>query len=219
MNITPPRDGTDAMAFHLSLDEEGTLTGMLTTAHKGYNAIPERRGANPDNGGSLWQKRLSKRYPEAQVLSAKSGNLRELEAMYFDTLEIRIPNAAQVSGDHIYLPPVLYSEFDENIFKLKERLYPVDIPYPFVEQVAFNLTLPDGYEIESMPLMVNKGIPSGGANYFFGATPKSDGKVQLSASLNISKQKFQPADYADLKALFDLMIQKKEELVVIRKKD
>jgi hypothetical protein len=219
MNVTPPRDGTDALTFHLRLDEEGTLTGTLTTAHKGYNAIPERRGAGTDNGGSLWQKRLSERYPDAQVLSAKSGNLRELDAMYYDTLEIRLPNAAQVSGDHLYLPPVIYSEFNENIFKMKERLYPVDIPYPFVEQVALNLTLPAGYEIESMPQMANKGLSSGGANYFFASTPKADGIVQLSASLNISKQKFLPTEYAELKALFDLMIQKKEELVVIRKKD
>ena len=38
-------------------------------------------------------------------------------------------------------------------------------------------------------------------------------------AMNISRQKFMPTEYAELKALFDLMIQKKEELVVIRKKD
>jgi Domain of Unknown Function with PDB structure (DUF3857) len=218
INITPPRDGTDALTFNLRLDEEGTLTGSLTTAHKGYNAMPERRGIGTDNGSSLWQKRLVERFPEVAVMNARIGNLHEIEKPFYDTLEISIPNAAQVSGDHIYLSPIIYSEFDENLFKLKERLYPVDIPYPFVEQVTLNLTLPDGYEIESLPKLANASVPSGGGSYFFASTAKADGTVQFSASLNMSKQKFTPADYPALKTLFDVMVKKRDELIVIKKK-
>ncbi len=218
INITPPRDATDALTFNLRLNEEGTLTGTLTTVHKGYNAMPERRGTGDDNGKSLWQKRLVERFPDVVVLNARAGNLNEIEKPFYDTLEISIPNAAQVSGDHLYLTPVPYSEFDENIFKLKERLYPVDIPYPFLEQVVMNLTLPEGYEIESLPKMTSAAVTSGGGNYFFATTPKSDGTVQFSASLNISKQKFTPADYPSLKELFDVMVKKRDELIVIRKK-
>lgn len=219
INVTPPRDATDALTFNLRLDEEGTLSGTLTTAHKGYNAVPERRGAGTDNGLSLWQKRLLERFPDATILNAKSGNLNEIEKPFYDTLEIRIPNAAQVSGDHLYLTPVIYSEFDENIFKLKERLYPVDIPYPFVEQVVMNLTLPEGYAIESLPKMSSASVASSGGSYFFAAAPKADGTVQFSASLNISKQKFTPADYPSLKETFDMMVKKREELIVVKKKD
>ncbi|MCC6725254.1 MAG: DUF3858 domain-containing protein, partial [Saprospiraceae bacterium] len=118
----------------------------------------------------------------------------------------------------IYLSPILYSEFNENLFKLKERLYPVDIPYPFLEQITLNLQLPADYELESLPKMVMNSATTGGASYFFSSTNKGNGAIQLSSSLNISKQKFQPAEYPELKALFETMIQKKEEMLVLKKK-
>ena len=113
---------------------------------------------------------------------------------------------------------MIYSEFNENIFKLKERLYPVDVPYPFIEQVALNLTLPEGYEVESYPKMSSASVASSGGSYFFASTPKGDGTIQFSASLNISKQKFTPADYQSLKEIFSLMAKKRDELIVIKKK-
>lgn len=218
INIAPQKNGLDAYTFNLRLDTEGNLAGTLLCTHRGYNAIPERRNAGDDQGKSLWQKRLAKRYAEAIVSSAKCGGLKELEQTYYDTLEISLPSAAQLSGDLLYLTPVIYSQFDENIFKLQERLYPVDVPYPFIEQVTMNLTLPEGYELESMPPMTTASVPAGGGSYFFATTKKSSNEVQFSASLNISKQIFSPEEYPALKALFDTMIKKRDEMVVIKKK-
>lgn len=216
--VPAPKDGADIIVFDMKLDEAGTLAGTIIGTHKGYNAIQERQYFTNDKSGSHWKKRLTKRYPEAEILSASCGNLNELEKAFNDTIKVNIPNAAQVSGDLLYFSPLVYSEFDENVFKMKERNYPVNISYPFMEQVVLKLTLPDGYEVESLPEMVNYSLPADGGSFFFGATLKENGVVQFSARINVSKLLFSPAEYPALKEIFDLLVKKQEEMIVVKKK-
>jgi hypothetical protein len=217
MDIKPPKDGADIVLFDATLDGEGTLTGKVIGAHKGYNAIPERSHFAETPDGSHWKKRLAKRFPDAEVLDAKHSDLSDYEKTFFDTLDIRIPGAAQVAGDMMYLNPVIYSQFDESIFKMKERLYPVDIPYPFLEQVVLKLALPDGYAVESLPQMANLTLPINGGSFFFATEQKADGRLQVSFKMNIAKQRFEPSEYAALKEIFDIMVRKQQEPIVIRK--
>ncbi|MCU0348323.1 MAG: DUF3857 and transglutaminase domain-containing protein [Saprospiraceae bacterium] len=217
VSIPAPKDGADVIVFDLKLDEEGTLSGTVTGAHKGYNAIAEREYFMANSTGAHWQKRLSERFPDAQLLDARTGNLHETTKTFYDTLQINIPNAAQVTGDYLYLPPVVYSEFDENLFKVKERNYPVDIPYPFLSQVVMNLTMPAGYVMESHPEMTDFSIPAGGGNFFFGIATKPGGVYQFSTKVNVSKQLFTPAEYPALKEMFDLLVKKQGEMIVLKK--
>ncbi|MBI1224959.1 MAG: DUF3857 domain-containing protein [Bacteroidetes bacterium] len=216
MNIAAPKDGMDILLFDMALTEDGTLNGTISGMHKGYNAIPERRGFLSDSMAAHWKKRLIEKFPDTEIGVASFGNLTILDKPFYDTLQISIPNAAQVSGDMMYLPSVIWTSFRENMFKMKERNYPVDIPFLFQEQLMFRLTLPDGYRVESMPEAVNKSLPGSGGSFFF-ATSQIEQKVQVSSRLNISKLRFMPDEYAALKEFFDLAIAKFDEQLVIKK--
>ena len=53
-----------------------------------------------------------------------------LEQLFSDTVHFTIGQAAMSTGDHLYFSPVVYSNFSESPFKLKERNYPVtSFPY------------------------------------------------------------------------------------------
>lgn len=216
IDITPPKDGVDILVYQMQLDEEGTMTGTIIGAHKGYNAIPERDDFMNDSTGLHWKKRLVKRFPDAEIKSARYGNLMELDKTFTDTIQVSIPNAAQVAGDLMYLPPILWSSFSENIFKMKERYYPVNIPYPFQEQFVMKLKLPAGYTVESLPSTLNKALPANGGSFFF-ATNINENQVQISGRFNITKLEFSPAEYPALKELFDQVISKYSEQIVLKK--
>lgn len=216
IDIVPPKDGIDILLYQVKLDEEGTLTGSIVGAHKGYNAIPEREDFIKDSTGMHWKERLAKRFPDAEIKSVHVGNLKELDKTFTDTIQVSIPNAAQVAGDFMYLPPTLWSSFSENFFKMKQRNYPVDIPYPFQEQFIMKLKIPDGYAIESLPSTVNKSLPGNGGSFTF-ATNINDRQVQISARFNITKLQYAPEEYPALKELFDQVITKYGEQIVLKK--
>lgn len=217
MDIKPPTDGADILVFNFSLDEAGTVRGKILGAHKGYNAIPERRAFAENSAGEHWKKRLQESFPDVVVEAAKTGNLQLLDKTFYDTIEVEIPNVAQVAGDFMYISPVIYSEFKENVLKLKERTYPVDLPYPFVEQLVVRLTPPAGYHVESLPEKVSFALPDGGGIFTFAAESKSDGMIQFSSKLSLSKQRYLPDEYPALKEIFDILAAKLEEQVVLKK--
>ena len=217
MNITPPKDGADILIWELALGEDGTLSGLLKGTYKGYNAMPERRYYRANTSGEHWKKRLSETFPDVVVDSIRYGNLEKVEEAFFDTVHLQIPGAAQVSGDFIYLPPVLYSSFDENPFKQPERNYPVDVPYPLLEQHIAKIALPPGYKVEDLPEAANYLLPANGGSFRFVAEQKEPGFLNLMIRLQINQLKFSPTEYPGVKELFDLAVEKFGEQIVLKK--
>lgn len=218
VDITPPKNGRDIFIFELTLNEDGTLTGEASCAYNGYNAIPERRRYISDKTGAHWEKRLAAKFPDVSLASVRIGNLWEVEEAFFDTLELSIPGAAQVAGDFIYLSPVLHTQFDENPFKRQERLYPVNIPYPFTEQYILKLNLPEGYQVEELPKNARVSLPDGGGSFHFVAQESKPGEIQVTSSLTIKKLNYGPMEYTAVKELFDLMVEKIGEQIVLKRK-
>jgi hypothetical protein len=217
-DIKPPSDGADILTLEFDLTEDGHLAGWLKGAYRGYNAIPERRHYVEDASGVHWKERLAEKFPDVKIDSARFGNLAELEKPFFDTVFVNLPGAAQVSGEFLYLPPVLYSSFSENPFKLQERNFPVDIPYPVMEQYLLKVALPPGFVPEELPEPATYTLPNGGGSFRFAAEQK-EGVIEVSARLQITQLKFTPDEYQGIKDLFDLMAEKCGEQIVLKKKD
>lgn len=217
VDITPPKDATDLHVFELSLNEDGALSGTFRGAYKGYNAVPERRHYRKDATAAHWKERLSERFPEVSISEVRTGGLDAIGETLYDTLDVSIGDAAQVAGDFIYLSPVLYSGFLENPFKLEERLYPVDFPYPFTEQHLLTLKIPDGYVVEDLPESARFALPENAGLFFFSAEEKTPGTIKVSSRLLVRKLKLYPHEYPAIKELFDLMVEKCGEQIVLRK--
>lgn len=219
VDIVPPKNANDIFMFKMEMDETGTCTGTFNGAYKGYNAIPERSQHLKNKDGSHWVERLSERFAEVQINNVRNGELENINATFFDTLDLKIENAAQFAGDFIYVSPVIYSAFLENPFKQKERNYPVDIPYPFGEQYFLELKIPDGYEIEELPKSASFSLPGNGGVFRFIVSEKEPGLISVNARFLMRQLKFYPQQYDGVKELFDLVAEKCGEQIVLRKKE
>ena len=215
VDIVPPKKNKDVLFFELSLHEDGSIDGMMRGAYQGYNAVRERRDYNIENSGNHWRKRLGDIFPELKMDSIKHHDLKDIENSFFDTLILNVPEAAQVMGDFIYLPPVLFSHFMDNPFKLKERLYPVDFPYPFMEQYILKLKLPENYSVEALPKSAHFALPDNAGGFQFSAVDKGNGQISVSSRIYINQLKYFPDEYPAIKELFDLAAEKFGEQIVL----
>ena len=132
------------------------------------------------------------------------------------SLEIDLPNAAQINGDFIYVSPMLGKGYDENPLKLKERTFSVDMPFQIKEQYVINLTIPEGYALEELPEPALVKMPDDAGMFRFQASEK-DGKIQITSKIFIKKTRYKPQEYQGIRQFFDHITEKHGEQIVLKK--
>jgi len=215
IDVKASRSG-DVFMVNLALDAEGNLTGDLNASCFGYSGFAERDLARGDKEGKYWQKRLSEFNTEAEVSDLTYEGMDLNDKSMKAKMTCNIPEAAQVNGDFIYLSPIIHSNFTENPFKSETRLYPVEIPYPFKEQLILNLTIPEGYTVEELPEQVNLILPNKGAKYQYLISQKGN-TLQIVCKMSLKQLRFTPEEYKGVKNFFDIMIEKQGEQIVLKK--
>lgn len=213
--ITPP-DSKDIIAANLTLTNEGQLIGEVKTRCTGYSAVNERQKIANDPEGDFWLKRINEQFAEASIDDMVFKKIAAIDQPISNVFKLEIEDAAQVVGDFIYLSPIIYSNFSENPFKLETRAYPVEIPYPFQQQIVMNIKIPEGYQVEELPEKANMVLPNDGGQLQFSIDEK-EGSIQLNSRFVVKQLNFSPAEYPNLKLFFDLFIEKHGEQIVLKK--
>jgi hypothetical protein len=200
------------------LDEEGTLKGAIASSFQGYAAVNERdeEGDKNDNHAAI-KKALAKDFPDIKVGDIAISNLDNTAEPFKRTVNCVILNAATTTGKFIYIKPSLKTGFDENPFKQASREYPVEFEYPLRNNFSLNLTIPDGYTVEELPKSVRMKLPNNGGLFQYASSVK-DNVIQLAIKIQIDQLRFEPEDYALVKAFFAQIATKSAEQIVLKKK-
>lgn len=227
-DIAPAKASSTRM-FTLVLDEEGKAKGKMVSAYDGYAALevreeltkkddPQSSKSAPDESES--DEEVSATLAKIEYDSVVVKNLDDIYKTLAYNAKVNIPESATINGDFIYLNPVLHPAFDENPFKQTVREYPVDIAYPLSHRYVLNLTLPQGYDIEQLPEQVNLLLPNSGGRFVFLISKNTNGaqrSIQINSTIQINQVHFEPEEYVAIKKFFDLIIEKQQEQLVLKK--
>jgi hypothetical protein len=105
----------------------------------------------------------------------------------------------------------------ENPFKQETREYPIDFSFPFKDKYMISITIPDGYQLESIPKPISISMDKEYGNFSF-TTSNSDNQVQIIVVLSINASIIPPDDYSTLKEFFKIIVDKENEKIVLIKK-
>ncbi|MBI1225911.1 MAG: DUF3857 domain-containing protein [Bacteroidetes bacterium] len=216
--IVSPSDATDYYNYDVAMDENGHINGNLLATYRGYNAILERQHYKTDDTHDYWNKRMLEKFPGFEKDTLRHSDVNTPTILFNDTLSFKIIDAAQLSGDYLYFSPILFSNFNENMFKEEKRKFPIDFGLPFLEQYIMKLKLPPGYEVESLPKSSKIILQSNSGSYVFNIEQKGADELHINSRLQIKKIVFQPEEYPDLKQMMSLVAEKMGEQVVLKKK-
>ncbi|MBO3699709.1 DUF3857 domain-containing protein [Roseivirga sp. E12] len=155
----------------------------------------------------------------------KTGEVENLEVINVDEIDktlkvqydFKTEGDINAMGDKIFLSPVLMKYVDENPFKLENRLFPVEIPAPIADTYIFKIKIPEGYEVEELPKSQNMVLPNAGGKYMFIAGQQDD-TIQIMIRLSLSKTQYTPESYPALKELFNQVVAKQQEQIVLKEK-
>lgn len=156
-------------------------------------------------------------YQRGEIENLEVKNAENPEESLKVSYDFSLEENVNFMGDKIFLNPTILKLVEENPFKLESRLFPVEFPAPIIETHNYKVEIPEGYEVEEMPQPLNMALPNAGGKFMF-VTGVQDGSIQVMIRLQLMKTQYLPNDYAALRELFNQIVIKQEEQIVLKKK-
>jgi hypothetical protein len=215
VNLVPKYNSNDIVNLLVTIDKSGLVSGQVREQYIDYNALRFRQkyaGISTEN----YLEKLESKYKGIEVENYEIKNEKSVYEPIVETYNIKNNNVVEVIGDKMFFSPLIYLAMEQNPFKQENRQYPVDFSFPNKDKYQLAITIPDGYEIESLPKSASIAMVDKLINFVFSAT-KTDNKINISMSLDINNYLI-PADYYDsLKEFFKVVIDKQNEKIVLKK--
>jgi hypothetical protein len=202
--------------YILEIRPDGKLTGLIIDSYDGYAGIYFKNSLNSEKNNDDYYRKLQENSKGLIINKYSISDINNNSKPVTDTLNVEITDRAELIGDKILFNPLLFETIEKNRYTLEERKYPVNYNYPISEVYTFNYTLPAGFKIESLPQSVSLKLPDNSISITYNVQ-NVDNKIIIEYKRDISKILFLPIEYSMLKNLYDQLVKKHAEQIILKK--
>lgn len=217
------------VTINATLSPDGKIAGNLMTNVSGYEALSVCKRYKDKAAEIVIDEKLAEKAGEKQLLASeiKFEGIDNFEKSLSGKMKFETSDYVQVSDDRLYLNPLIDFEVQnmdnlfhfriaENPFTAENRLYPIDLGFPSDESYTFSLKLPEGYKVEEMPQNVKFVLPDKSASLDYMVSNK-DNLLKITSRMSFSRSVFDAEEYELLKAFFAKVVEKHNEVVVLKR--
>ncbi|MBR4730631.1 MAG: hypothetical protein IK075_10295 [Prevotella sp.] len=173
--------------INVTLTPDGKLSGKQTTRYEGLAAAQYREKAG-----------INEFTPEANE-------------------EVELSLQGDVSDGKITVCPFKNPPLENNPFNASKRLMPVEFPCISTERIVINITLPEGYTMESKPQNTIVSTPDKGLDGRY-VTSETEGKAHVQYLFNVNSLSHSEKNYSDLRQIFEMFINYGKTPLIFKKK-
>lgn len=215
VDLTPKMISKDYINLMAKMNDKGEIEGKIKEQYFDYNAF-NFRDKYADLSKETYLEKLEKKYDNIEVGEYDVVNKSEFDKPVVETYSFKHNSSVDIIGDKMYFSPMLFFTETVNPFKQEKREYPIDFTFPNQDKYLVNITIPDGYVVESIPAPMAFMFGDNVAAFKFNIS--STGKqIQVSAIFDVNTSLVSSENYGDLKNFFAEMIKKQSEKVVLKK--
>ena len=204
------------IGYNLSLSDNLMLEGSYYSISSDYAAAELRNKIAQFNSQEEFIFDVQKLREGFTISNSKINGLSDLKEKVTEEMSISIENAVEEIGGEIYIYPMLYERMMHNPFKTNDRKYPVDFGYKIQESVTVNIKLPEGYQVVSFPKSIKFQLKEKASSVIFLASG-NDISISVKYLFEINKTIFLPNDYSSLQGLFNQIVLKHSEPIILKK--
>jgi len=215
-NLDPSAKYTSSNLYNLSIDDEGKFRGSVQSTYDGYAALKLRNAIKKEKNLDDFTKKIQENTDGLLITKYKVDNLDDISKSLRDSAGVELTEYSQVAGDKIIFSPFLYDALEKNIYSLEERKYPVNYNYPVSEKYAYNYQIPEGYTVESIPPSASVKMNDNSVNAAF-AVQQTGRTINVQYIFKVNKIIFLPAEYSELKALYDQIVKIQTGQIILKK--
>lgn len=215
VDLMPTINSKDIITVIATIDEDGKISGKARDQYFDYNAYVFRENYLTVAKDSYLEK-IEKKHPGIEIGEYTTANDRDLSKPMIETFDFTHSNLVETIGNKIYFSPMLFYAQTQNPFKEEIREYPVDFSFPYQDKYSISITIPNGYEVESLPKPIMIAMEQNIGSFKFNISNTAK-QIQLIVSLDMNYANIPPDFYGSLKDFYKAMIEKQTEKVVLKK--
>ncbi len=216
INIPFPTN-EEATFINGELTADGVLNATMNIMKTNYAAYAIRKKIAEKGLENYQENYFSGSSETATVSDIKHKNLEHFDKRLSESVTFSATDVGQISGDFIYWDLFMGLGLDENPFQLETRNYPVELPYKMKETFIFQIKMPEGYALESLPQPRKYSLPNKEGFYLF-SVEESNGILKINSTLKINRADFKIHQYQAIKDLFENVIEAQTTQIVLKKK-
>lgn len=214
IDLVPGWLSKEVVNLAVQLDKDGNISGKAREQYFDYNAYLFREnlaGVNKD----VYIEKMEKEYTGMQVGEYKV-TYDDMSKPVIEEYDFTHNQVSDIIGDKIYLNPLLFLTATDNPFKQEKREYPVDFVFPHQDRYLVNITLPEGYVVETLPQPVAIAMEEniGTFKYNIG---QNNNQLQIVMTLDINYATVPQDYYITIRDFYQKMIEKQNEKIVLKK--
>jgi len=206
--------------INVNFTTEEELEGFFIDQTDNYFAMQKRNSIETIAKEEI-EKWFEEKYPELEITTSRIKNIENIYKPIKETVKFETDNFVEEIGDKIYLLPLLTWRFESNPFKSKERKFPVFLNFPHVISNTVNLSIPDNFIIEKIPLNTSYNFTDkdGGilGTYDYKIT-QNNNKLTIKSIYNINMSIIPEENYKNLKNFMEQVVNKQNEKIILTKK-
>ncbi|WP_297331997.1 DUF3857 domain-containing protein [Flavobacterium sp.] len=215
IDLKPEKKSLEAATLSAVVDDKGNITGRVRSQYTNQSALNYREEHSSEKSINRIAE-IERKYNNLLVSDFLLKETSNLSEPVIEDYSFTYNNAAEIIGDRMYLNPLLFMTAQENPLKQEKREYPVSFVYPKLYKNIFIITLPDGYEIESLPKSVAIAMEEGIGDMAYSIAAK-DNVVQVAMQLNINYSLVSQLYYDTIRNFYKNVIEKQNEKIVLKR--
>lgn len=216
IDLQPSEISKKYVTLMASIDQNAQVAGkvkQLYFNHNAYNFRNKHAGFSKEN----YFETLENRYETIEIKEHSVENFKEsLDNPVTENYMFASNNMVEIIGDKMYFNPMLFFAQSKNPFVQGKREYPVDFVFSNQDKYMINITIPDGYVIETIPSQKAISLPDNLGSFRFNVQ-KTEKQIQLLVNVDINSSEIPPEYYDALKQFFDEIVNTQTEKVVLKK--
>jgi hypothetical protein len=215
IDLSPNRPSNKSILMNASLDEKGGINGKLQIYQTDYVAYLYRRNLKSKEKEAYLES-LENKYNGIEISDYQTKDAENPTKPVTETFAFQKEDQCEIIDGKIYFSPLFFFATNENPFKMETREYPIDFAFPISESYRFNISLPEGLQVESLPENVLYKLPDNLGELRFSLAVTGN-MLQVNVVEKINSAVISPINYLDIKEFYNQLVQKETEKVVLTK--
>jgi hypothetical protein len=207
---------TEVKYYVLNIHPDGKFTGFIKGSYDGYGGINYRIDLSVEKSNDDYIRKMQENAKGLNINGYTISGRYDINSPLTDSLNVDITDHAEVIGDKLLFQPMLFETLEKNRYTLQDRKYPINYNFPISEIYVFDYTIPAGYQVESLPKPSMFTLPDGSITVYYDIK-NTGNKISVVYKRSVNKIMFLPQEYGALKELYNQVVSKHTESIILKK--
>jgi len=203
-------------SYKLDVNKDLSINGINQMKLNNYALYRYKKQIEKYNDTTEYKESLEKEIKDYKIHKLDVTNPDTIQENMKISIEFTQNNYIEQSNDIAFFKPVYQAFVSKNPFKLEKRDYPVEFNYPYLVQQIYTISIPDNFTVTEIPESLLARTPDGKIRYIYNIKQLGN-NIILTIKFSVNKTLFLPEEYQTLKNIYQMIIDKQNEMIVLKK--